>query len=142
MRTVILAMGLALSPSLSLADRIEAQGPVTAVTLYPDGATVTRTVRVDAPAGRHEIVVPGLPDDTDPAFLRVAVPDSVALGAVRLASARAPDTDPVPRPDIEAARAEVAQLTDALAEGRRGIALIRARAEAAKARAEVVQVQA
>jgi uncharacterized protein (TIGR02231 family) len=99
-------------------------------------------VRVEAPAGRHEIVVAGLPLDTDPAFLRVSLPGGVTLGAVRLATDRAPDTDPAPRPDIEAAEAEVAQLTDALAEGRRAIALIRARAEAAKARAEVVQAQA
>jgi uncharacterized protein (TIGR02231 family) len=139
---LILALGPALWPALALADRIEAQGPVAAVTLYPDGATVTRAVRVEAPAGRHDIVVPGLPADTDPAFLRVTVPDGVTLGPVRLATDRAPDTDPAPRPDIEAAQAEVTQLTDALAEGRRGIALIRARAEAAKARAEVVQAQA
>lgn len=142
MRCVILTLGLALLPSLSLADRIEAPGPVTAVMLYPYGATVTRTVRVEAPAGRHEIVVPGLPPDTDPASLRVTVPDGVSLGAVRLATTRAPDTDPAPRPDFEAAEAEVARLTDALAAERRAIALIRARAEAAKVRAEVVQAQA
>jgi uncharacterized protein (TIGR02231 family) len=142
MRCVILALGIVLTATPTLADRIEAQGPVTAVTLYPYGATVTRTVRIDAPAGRHEIVVPGLPDDTDPAFLRVSVLDGVTLGTVRLATDRTPDTDPAPRPDIDAAKAEVTQLTDALAEGRRAVALIRARAEAAKVRAEVVQAQA
>jgi uncharacterized protein (TIGR02231 family) len=103
---------------------------------------VTRTVRAETPAGRHEIVVPGLPPGIDPSFLRVAVPEGVTLGAVRLATARPPDTDPVPRPEVEAAEAEIERLQDAVAVGRRGIALIRARAEAAKARAEVVQAQA
>ena len=146
MRAVIPAILAVLAapiwPTLALADRIEARGPVTAVTLYPHGATVTRTVRAEAPAGRHEIVVPGLPAGIDPAYLRVAVPEGVRLGAVRLSNARQPDTEPALRPEVEAAEAEVRALRDEIAEARRGIALISARSQAAKARVEVVQGQA
>ena len=85
-----LCLAFLLLSTPALADTIAARGPVTAVTLYPAGATVTRRVTFSAPAGQHEIVVPGLPAGTDPASLRVTAPAGVTVGAVSLATERVP----------------------------------------------------
>ncbi|MDF1619122.1 DUF4139 domain-containing protein [Pseudothioclava nitratireducens] len=119
------------APIAALADTIEARSTVTAVTLYPFGAQVTRVVEVDAPAGVHELIVPDLPDNTYIGTLRVAG-EGVNLGALRLVDARQPATGEITSPEIETARAQVETLEIALAEKERGVAAIRLRASAAR----------
>jgi uncharacterized protein (TIGR02231 family) len=130
---------LLLTATPCLADTIQAPGRVTAVTLYPSGATVTRTVTFTAPAGLHEVIVPGLPGDTMAETLRIRAPDGVTVGATSLATDRQPAVADLTSPEVTAARAEVERLTQVLEDRRRLVAAIRAKGEAAQARAAFLQ---
>lgn len=130
---------LALLAAPAFADTIEAPGPVTAVTLYPSGASVTRTVTFTAPAGTHDVVVPDLPFAMNAEGLRVTAPDGVVIGGVTLAEARPPATGGVKPPPVLAAEAEVQRLEAVLRDKRREVAGIRAHAEAAQARVAFLQ---
>jgi uncharacterized protein (TIGR02231 family) len=121
------------------ADTLQAQGKVTAVTLYPSGATVTRTVRFTAPAGLHEVIVPGLPKDTMAETLRIRAPDGVTVGATSLATDRQPATADLTSPEVTAAKAEVERLQGVLEGKQAEVAAIRAKGEAAQARAAFLQ---
>jgi uncharacterized protein (TIGR02231 family) len=135
-----LCLALVLLPFPALSDTIEAAGPVSAVTLYPQGATVTRTVTFTAPGpGLHEIIVPGLPPDTDPATLRVTAPAGVTIGTISLAADRPPAVSDQTSDAVRAAQAEVDRLDAILRDRRAAIAVIRARADAAAARAEFLR---
>jgi uncharacterized protein (TIGR02231 family) len=134
-----LCLALALLPLPALADVIEASGPVTAVTLYPQGATVTRTVTFTAPAaGQHEIVVP-LPVWVDATSLRISAPEGVTIGTMSVAEDRPPAVFDPNSPEVKAAKAEVDRIAALLRDKRRAIAEIRARGEAAQARASFLQ---
>lgn len=50
---------------------IEATSAIDTVTVYPDGATVTRVVKVSLPAGEHVVLTRDFPLGLDPASLRV-----------------------------------------------------------------------
>ena len=54
-----------------MAADIEATSTIDAVTVYPDGATVTRTLKVDLPAGDNVVLARDFPLSLDPASLRV-----------------------------------------------------------------------
>lgn len=123
------------APAALLAAPLEAPSRVSAVTLFPWGAQVTRVVEVAASAeGARELIVPDLPDGTDAAGLRVAG-EGVKIGAVSLIADRAPPTEAEPSDAVQAARAEVAQLEAALAEKEGAVTSLRLRAEAAQAQA-------
>lgn len=115
----------------ALADMFEASAPVTAVTLYPKGASVVRQAQLDLPAGVHQLVIPGLPADIDPASLRIAV-EGAQIGAFSLQTGRAlPDGAPEPQA-VLAARAEVERLERALRERDAAVAAIRAEVAASE----------
>lgn len=114
-----------------LADTFETPAPVTAVTLYPEGASIIRTARLDLPAGAHQLVIPGLPADTDPASLRVAA-EGATIGAVSLQTGRAlPDGAPESQA-IKDARAEVERLERVLRDRDAAVAAIRAEVAASE----------
>lgn len=114
----------------ALADRIQVQAPPSHVTLYPDGASVTRIVQVELPEGAHQLVLPGLPPGTDPASLRI-IAEGARLGAVALQQGRAlPDGTP-DSPAVQAARDALRQAEAVLRERDAATATIRAEAEAA-----------
>ena len=54
------ALLLAVSPSFVFADTIVARIAPTDVTVFTQGAEVTRTGQIDLPAGIHEIVIPDM----------------------------------------------------------------------------------
>ncbi|AMY71884.1 hypothetical protein AKL17_4674 [Frigidibacter mobilis] len=112
------------------AETFTAEAEVARVTLYPWGATVTRTLRIDAPAGQHELIVPNLPLDTDAASLRVAAP-ALKIGAVSLAQGRLAPVGPGKSAAVLAAEAEVERLEEVVRGRDAGIAAIRLRADAA-----------
>ncbi|MFT3687690.1 DUF4139 domain-containing protein [Paenirhodobacter sp.] len=124
MRPVLMSLLLSAAPMAVLAAPVETPAKVVSVTLFPEGAQVTRTVTV--PGG--EVLVPNLPDNTDPAQLRVS---GVAVGAMTLIGARETADSP--------ARDRVAELERALAEKTDAVAAIRAGAEAARARANLLR---
>lgn len=57
--------------SLVHAADIEVRSAVDAVTVYPDGATVTRVIKLDLPAGDSVIRAADFPPSLDPASLRI-----------------------------------------------------------------------
>ena len=67
---VFVAVFIGAASSAFAAD-IEATSTIDAVTVYPDGATVTRTLKVDLPAGDNVVLARDFPLGLDPASLRV-----------------------------------------------------------------------
>lgn len=131
MRSLLLPMLVCAAPAL--ADEIALSSRVTAVTLYPDGATVTREGTFTAPAGAHDLILADLPRDTPLASARVSV-EGARMGGVTTRSDYVPPRDMAERPELRAARAEVARLEAALRRARADVADIRLQAEAARAR--------
>ena len=138
MRSLTLALLLSSVPAALLADVIEAPSKVTAVTLFPWGAQVVREVAVSVPSGVHQLIVPDLPQGTDLSRLRVSG-EGLRIGNVTLIDERPPATESTPRPEVEAARAEVDRLEAALRQGQQGVAAIRAKADAARDRIEFLK---
>ena len=64
------SVGIAI-PGAAIAAQIEAQSRISAVTVYPDAAIVTRVMTLDLVPGTHDISVPDIPMSADPGSLRV-----------------------------------------------------------------------
>lgn len=104
MRAVIAATAIACAlAGPAWAAEIEAASKVDTVTVYPDGASVTRIAIVELPTGASTIVLKGLPATIDPASLRVAGKASGALSIGAVETRAAPGN---PRPVIDAALEE------------------------------------
>ena len=121
-----------LVPGAAWADTIVATSRVTAVTIYPQGAQVTREVVFTAAAGAHEVVVMDLPLDTEAGLLRVTS-DTVDLGSFALREDRLP-----PRGDVVSVEALAAEEAVKVAR----VALYGAEARVAGINAEVEAQQA
>lgn len=134
MRHILISTAVILSfapfCTFALADQIEATAPVRQVTMFPWGASITRELSLTPPAGAHELVIAGLPLDTDPATLRVSG-SGAAIGPISLQEGRALPATPSKTPEVIAAEAEVNRLETALNERDARVAEIRARAQAA-----------
>ncbi len=87
-----LAAALVLAPGFAGAAEIELPTRIDRVTVYPDGAVVTRLGKAELLQGASQIVLRGLPATIDPASIRVEGKGSAgfSVGAVdvRLAPAR------------------------------------------------------
>lgn len=126
---------LALTASPACADIFPATSRVTAVTVYPEGAEITREVEFSVPPGRHELLITDLPAATEPNLIRLAAPVGVTLGAFALRFDRLPPRDDALTPAQETALAEV-ERQEAVVEGAQIlIDRIEARAAAADAQA-------
>jgi len=130
MRPICLALLLSTAPAALFADTIEARSKVTAVTIFPWGAQVTREVKIDAPEGKHDLIIPDLPANTQANSLRLA--GDVTFGAVSLATDRQPATSDLTSPQIKAARDEVERLETALEGKQAEIGAIRLKVRAAE----------
>jgi uncharacterized protein (TIGR02231 family) len=91
----VLAMGPARAADLAAVSAVDA------VTVYPDGASVTRVVTLDLPAGDHSAVLKDFPLTLDPASLRVEGEAGVKLtiGAIDAKPPRA--APPVNLPELD-----------------------------------------
>jgi uncharacterized protein (TIGR02231 family) len=84
----LVTSGLVLVTAFAVAQvqaaELDATSAVDAVTVYPDGASVTRVITVDLPAGDHTLVAPDFPLALDPASLRVEgeADSKFTLGAI------------------------------------------------------------
>lgn len=121
-----------LFPGVAGADTILATSQVTGVTIYPQGAMITREVRFTAPAGRHDVVVSDMPGSAEPQLLRVTSADT-ELGPFTLREERLPpQLNPKSPPMVAAEEAVKAARVDLYgAQGR--VAGIRAEVEAQQA---------
>ena len=75
------------------AAEIEAGSQIDAVTVYPDGATVTRLIRLDLPAGDSTLFARDFPLTLDPSSLRVE-----GEGGARLVIGAVDARPPLPAP--------------------------------------------
>ena len=105
--------------SPALAAELDARSAVDAVTVYPDGATVTRLITVDLPAGDTTLIARDFPPGLDPSSLRVEgeSANAVTIAAIDARPPRAerPATSPELEKRIEALRDERKVLDDKIA---------------------------
>ncbi|HET7887754.1 MAG TPA: mucoidy inhibitor MuiA family protein [Bradyrhizobium sp.] len=117
MTAVIVLAALAAAPAAA-AD-IEAMSAVDTVTVYPDGASVTRVVTVELPAGDTTLVLKDFPLKLDPSSLRVEgeADSGLTIGAIDTKSSRTVPPVNLPELDkrIEALKDERADLDGAIA---------------------------
>lgn len=95
MRSSILAIVAVVgSATVAFAADIEATSTIDSVTVYPDGATVTRIIKVGLPAGDAVVLARDFPLGLDPASLRVEGEGEarIQIGSI---DARAPAPKPV-----------------------------------------------
>ena len=95
---------------------LESTSRVGEVTLFPDAAIVKRQLKLDIPAGEHEIQLPDLPASLDPASLRVdgSASERVVIGNVDFrVRANVPETDKTEtQRKVKALRVERDRVTD------------------------------
>ena len=130
----LLSLLLATTALPALADTIPATSRITAVTVYPDGAKVTREVAFAAPsAGAHELLVTDLPFDSDPSTMQVTGSDGVQLGAFSLRADRLPPREDPLTPDQTAAKALIEEKEAAARDALMVLEGVNARIDAAEA---------
>jgi uncharacterized protein (TIGR02231 family) len=116
--TTSLVMVAALAAAPGRAADLDAQSAVDAVTVYPDGASVTRVISVDLPAGDHSAVLKDFPLTLDPSSLRVEgeAGAKLTIGAIDAKPPRAAPPVNLPELDkrIEALRDQLADLQGAI----------------------------
>ncbi|MCB6179795.1 DUF4139 domain-containing protein [Rhodobacter sp. Har01] len=135
MRAVFAAL-LATTALPAWADTILATSTITAVTVYPDGARITREVSFTAPsAGPHDLLVTDLPASTQPGLLRLQGDQGLVFGAFSLRADRLPPREDPLTPEQEAAKAEVERLEAAERDAFAAVEAVQARVDAANARA-------
>ena len=116
--TTSLVVLTALAASEARAANIDASSAVDAVTVYPDGASVTRVVTLDLPAGENSAVFKDLPLTLDPSSLRVEgeAGTKLTIGAIDALPPRAAPPVNLPELDkrIEALKDERANVQGAI----------------------------
>lgn len=133
-RTGLILTTVFLVPAaLVRADDIAATGRLTAVTLYPQGATLTREVTFDAPVGNHTLLLTDLPAETDAQGLRVVGEEGVKTGAIWLRGDRMVPRDPVLTPAQRDAKARLVTAQENLDAALDAMAAVQAQIEAADA---------
>jgi uncharacterized protein (TIGR02231 family) len=105
-----LAAALIVAPSFAAAAEMDLASRIDRVTVYPDGAVITRLGRAELLQGASQIVLRGLPATIDPASIRVEGKGdgSFSIGAVdvRLTPGDAKPLDSVIEAKLEALRDE------------------------------------
>lgn len=122
----------------ALADQIVVGSHITAVTVYPQGAQVTREVEFSAPAGASEVLITDLPADTQAELIRLQA-EGVMLGAFSLRTDQLPPRDESTDPDVVAAKAAVAAAEAGVRAAQAGVDAISAQVEAADAQADFLR---
>ena len=117
--TTSLVLVTAFGGARARAADVEAASTVDAVTVYPDGASVTRVITLDLPAGDNTLVAKDLPLGLDAASLRVEgeAATRLVIGAIDAKPPRAAPPVTLPEIDkhIEALKDERVNLEDAVA---------------------------
>ena len=116
--TTSLVVIVALATAPVRAADVDASSAVDAVTVYPDGASVTRLVTLDLPAGDNSAVLRDFPLTLDPSSLRVEgeAGAKLTIGAIDAKPPRAAPPANLPELDkrIEALRDQRADLQGAI----------------------------
>ena len=116
--TTSLVVLAGLAAARAQAADLDAASVVDAVTVYPDGASVTRVVTLDLPAGDHSAILKDFPLTLDPSSLRVEgeAGAKLTIGAIDARPPRAAPPVNLPELDkrIEALKDERANLQGAI----------------------------
>ncbi|NJS39413.1 MAG: DUF4139 domain-containing protein [Rhodobacteraceae bacterium] len=116
------------------ADTLPATSRITAVTVYPEGAKLTREVTFTAPSpGVHDLLVTDLPADSEPGLIQITPGEGLQLGAFSLRADRLPPREDPLTPDQQAAKAEVGRLEVAVQTALLSLDAVQARVDAAEA---------
>ena len=130
----LLTLLLASTALPALADTLPATSRIVAVTVYPEGAKLTREVTFTAPsAGAHDLLVTDLPADSEPGLIQITPGAGLQLGAFSLRADRLPPREDPLTPDQQAAKAEVERLEAALQTTLLSLDAVQARVEAGEA---------
>lgn len=133
MRALIAAL-LATTALPAFADTIAATSRITAVTVYPDGARLTREVTFTAPAaGNHELLVTDLPAGSDPGLIRLAPAEGLQVGAFNLRADRLPPREDPLTPEQQAAKTAIEAAEAVAGTAQLALEALEARVEAADA---------
>jgi uncharacterized protein (TIGR02231 family) len=133
MRALIAAL-IATTALPAFADTIAATSRITAVTVYPDGAKLTREVTFTAPGpGNHELLVTDLPYDSDPGLIRLAPSEGLQVGAFNLRADRLPPREDPLTSEQEAAKTGVETAQAAAETAQLALEAVQAKVEAADA---------
>jgi len=113
----------------AFAGEIEVRSNIDAVTVYPDGATVTRVIKTDLPKGDTTVVARDFPVGLDPASIRIE-----GAGLARFAIGTIDSR--VPRPQPNAALPEIEKKIEPLQDER---AVLQDKISAQRARKEFIE---
>ncbi|MFY0634236.1 MAG: mucoidy inhibitor MuiA family protein [Vannielia sp.] len=136
MNKLLWATALSTLPALASAADFTAAAPVTGATVYPQGATVTRTVTAELPAGAHRILFPVRQGMLSYGPPRIVPSDGVALGATQLLSGYVTDPETIYSPAQQATQARVEAVEDQVTAKADEIARAQVALDAANARLE------
>ncbi len=119
MRQLPLLFVALLAAALAAAGEVEVRSTIDAVTVYPDGATVTRVIQADLQRGDTTLIARDFPPGLDPASLRIEgeTPARIVIGAIDARPPRAerPPTAPELERRMEALRDERTTIDDRIA---------------------------
>jgi len=121
----------ALMSTTALADTFSATSRVSAVTVYPSEALITRTAEVELPAGRHRILIGGMPFIDEIEGLQVIHPGVRRVGLYMREGY--PVLQDASTPEREAAKARVVEVEDQIDALHRASAEARLAADGAEA---------
>jgi len=137
--TLRLAAAACLFALPGYAETLTADSRITSVTVYGNGAMVTRQAEVTLPPGISEVIIPDLPkgsEDSDAqtmlAALQIGLPENVGIIALSTAQDPSASFDRKPGAAVQAAQAEVDRLEAALRESAAKVETIRLKAKAAQ----------
>ncbi|HUF57185.1 MAG TPA: mucoidy inhibitor MuiA family protein [Thermohalobaculum sp.] len=130
-RLVVPAALLAAAAAAPAPAQTDAPAPITAVTVYPGGAEVTRRIAVEAATGEQAIRIPNLTIGLDPASLRAATDaEHLEIASVDVEHAFSAEANQAEARALEARidrlEAERAALEDAVRAAERQLALVEA----------------
>lgn len=110
-RLLIAVVALLAGACFAMAAEVEVRSTVESVIVYPDGATVTRVIKIDLPRGDSTLIARDFPLTLDPSSLRVEG-ESVSRIAIGSIDAR------TPRPEPPAMTPELEKKIEALKDAR------------------------
>ena len=114
MKLILSSSLIVLMASGVLAADIPADSDITAVTLYPQAAKITRTVVFETEAGSDDVVISDIPDYFDFQTMRITGRGDFTLGAIEMRDDNLPPSAPVDTADSLALKAEIERLEAAI----------------------------